>query len=277
MFTIAMVQPQTPASVFSSDLTQTVLDQQIKLGYIGKDNVPVYVSSITYGRLMQFTFTAKADETFMRTTLQTVFSGVKGGVSVNLSIEQKTLLSTAEIGMIALGGSDENALAAIRSGNIADYFATSAPLTTARPLSYEVRNLGDNSIASIGEATNYNIEECAQRFQKVVWAVEDGCGISKGYWNNGSTHCGRNGGITLPAGSYFLEPEKSVVILRDGGARRTCDNGFSGYFVNEDGANVPASFSYDIQAHTHGGIGNSSAERYCRFSIPYITPNKLPW
>jgi len=70
-----------------------------------------------------------------------------------------------------VGGNADDALALIRSNNLGDYFTTDAPLTTARPISYTVRNLADNSIASVSETTNYNLEQCVPESVPLAGAV----------------------------------------------------------------------------------------------------------
>ena len=163
MFTVSMSIPQTPEAVFSDDFTQETLDEQIALGRIGADNVPTYVSSIVYGRILKFSFTSTASEEKIKATLNATFKGIGASGELNLSAEQKKILEESEIGFVTIGGDGQNALAVIRSGNLKDFFKKDAPLTTARPLSYTVRNLGDNSIAQITETTNYNVKECSAR------------------------------------------------------------------------------------------------------------------
>ena len=163
MFTISMVLPQTPESVFSNAFTKEVLDKQTELGNIGPDNIPTYVSNIVYGRILKFSFTSTASEKEIRATLNAAYKGVTAGGSVDLDLSQKKILNEAKIGLVTVGGEGENALAIIRSGDLKAYFKEDASLTSARPLSYTIRNLGDNSIAKVSETTNYNIKECTPR------------------------------------------------------------------------------------------------------------------
>jgi hypothetical protein len=157
MFTISMVLPQTPEDMFSDGFTKDVLDRQIQLGNLGADNIPTYVANITYGRILTFTFTSTAKDTDIRAALDASY----GGGSISLTAAQKKILSEAKIGVATIGGDASDALAVIRSGDLKEYFKTDAPLTTAKPISYTVRNLGDNSIAKVSETTEYNIKECA--------------------------------------------------------------------------------------------------------------------
>ena len=159
MFTVSTNVPATPEAVFSDAFTQDKLDRQISLGNIGRDNIPTYVSSITYGRIMSFTFTSSASETDVRAALSAAYSGQEA----DLTFERKKILQEAKVQLVTVGGEASNALAAIRSGNVKDYFDPDAALTSAKPISYVVRNLGDNSIAKVSETTTYNIKECSAR------------------------------------------------------------------------------------------------------------------
>jgi hypothetical protein len=161
MYEVVVEPPQTPGAFFGSDFTQEKLDEQIALERIGPDNLPVYVSNVTYGRMMMFTLTSTASEQDIRATISAAYSGIGSGGSVELTAEQRSILQQSRIQVTSIGGPAAATLAIIRSGNWADYFTDSAPLSTARPLSYTFRNLGDGSIASVTETTEYDVKECA--------------------------------------------------------------------------------------------------------------------
>ncbi len=158
MFNVSMTLPQTPEEVFSDDFTTELLQQQIDRGRIGPDNLPVYVSSIAYGRILMFSFTSTASIADINATLEAMYNnGEFGG---NLSTHLQSVLEQAQIQVVTVGGDANNALALIRSNDLGAYFEQDAPLTTARPISYTVRNLADNVIASVAETTNYNLQAC---------------------------------------------------------------------------------------------------------------------
>lgn len=160
MFEVVLAPPQTPGSFFSGAFTQALLDQQIQQGSIGPDNIPVYVSNVVYGRMMMFSMTSTASEQEIRGTLQAAYNGIGGSVSGSLSAKQRTLLQESRIAVTSLGGNAQATLNVIRSGDWAQYFTDNAPLSSAAPLSYTFRNLGDGSIAGVTETTQYNIKSC---------------------------------------------------------------------------------------------------------------------
>ena len=158
MFTVSVVQPQTPSEFFSADFTAAKLNEQVELGRIGPDNLPTYISSVVYGRMLMLTMTSSHSVEDMRAALTASRDGIGSG-SVDASNLQ--VLTESRIQVSTVGGVDDGVEGLITSGRLSEYFASDAPLTSARPLSYTVRNLADNSIAKVSETTVYNINECS--------------------------------------------------------------------------------------------------------------------
>ncbi|MEM6801203.1 MAG: thiol-activated cytolysin family protein, partial [Bacteroidota bacterium] len=161
MFEVVVEPPQTPGAFFSSDFTSEKLQEQVNLGRMGPDNLPVYVSKVTYGRMMMFSMTSTASEEDIRATLKAGYEGISGNVKANMSAKQKKILETSKITIASYGGDARATLDMIKSGNWKDYFTNEAPLSSASPLSYTFRNLGDGSIAKVTETTEFSIKECS--------------------------------------------------------------------------------------------------------------------
>ena len=158
MFTASMVLPQYPEDVFSEAFTQELLNREEAEGRMGPENLPVYISSIVYGRIMMFSFTSTSTEAKIRSTLNAMYNG--GEFGGELDTELQAVLDSAEISVVTVGGDADHALNLIRENNLAAFFTSDAPLTSARPISYTVRNLKDNVIARVSETTDYNLKEC---------------------------------------------------------------------------------------------------------------------
>ncbi len=163
MYEVVVAPPQTPADFFSEDFTPEKLQQQVSLGRMGPDNLPVYVSNVVYGRMMMFSLTSTASETEIRAMLNLAYNGIGGNVKSSMNLKQKTILEQSKIAITSLGGDAQATLDMIRSGNWKDYFTNTAPLTSAAPLSYTFRNLGDGSIAHIVETDEYSISSCTEK------------------------------------------------------------------------------------------------------------------
>lgn len=177
MFTASMVLPQNPEEVFSEEFTQEMLEREETNGRMGPDNLPVYVSSVTYGRILMFSFTSSSTESKIKATLNALYNG--GDFEGSLDTDLQDVLDQATIKVVTVGGDAQHALDLIRDNNLSSYFATDAALTTARPISYTVRNLDDNVIARVSETTTYDLEQCIPadvpvtggRYRVKLWKV----------------------------------------------------------------------------------------------------------
>jgi len=167
MFTVSMVLPQTPSEIFSQAFTDERLAGQVSLGRIGPDDVPTYGSSSTCGGMLMLTMTSSYSVEEMRAALYASRESIGGG---SISGEHLTVLDNSRLRISTVGGADEGVEALITSGQLSTYFAADAPLTSARPLSYTVRNAADNSIAVVSETTEYAINSCAPAARPVIGA-----------------------------------------------------------------------------------------------------------
>jgi hypothetical protein len=162
MFEAYVVQPQTPQDFFSAGFTQALLDEQVALGRIGPDNLPVFVSRMLYGRLMMFTMTSTKSVDSMRFALEASYKSIGMGGSVSIDGSLLDILEESEYTVVTIGGSASTAQSMLASGNLADYFASDDPITTAKPIAYALCNLADNSLATVSETTTYDRKECVQ-------------------------------------------------------------------------------------------------------------------
>ncbi len=160
MYTVTVAPPSTPGGWFNSDFTQEKLDEQIALGRIGPDNLPVYISSIVYGRMLMYSLTSTASAEDIEAALEASKSNLVNDVTVELSAKHKKILETSKIAIATIGGNDSDILATIRSGDLSRYFTNSPPLSSAAPLIFTFKNIGDNSTALVTEATEYNVTSC---------------------------------------------------------------------------------------------------------------------
>lgn len=160
MFEAFIVPPQTPAEFFSDAFTMEHLQQQIDLGNVGPDNLPVYVGRIQYGRMMMYTMTSTHSADDMALAVRASY----GAASGELEASYQQILNDASYTFATIGGSDStsnDALAKLKEGGIRAYFESEDPITSAVPLSYTLYNLADGSIAQVSETTEYTMTECA--------------------------------------------------------------------------------------------------------------------
>jgi Thiol-activated cytolysin/FG-GAP-like repeat len=162
MYEVVVAPPQTPGAFFATDFTEAVLQQQIDLGRLGPDNVPIYVANVVYGRMMAFSFTSSASETDIRATLKAAYDGIGSSASLSLSTRQRKILEESKIRVASLGGDAQATIDVIRSGDWTQYFTDVAPLSSAEPLSYTFRHL-EGEVAGVTESTDFAIKTCSPR------------------------------------------------------------------------------------------------------------------
>lgn len=170
-FTISAVTPATPAGFFSSQFTEADLKTQEAQGNIGPQNPPLYVSSVTYGRMLMFTVTSKASKADIQGALNAIYNNVLTEADVKLQAKYQKIMNEASLKVISFGGDITQAEALIKSGNLKDYFSKVPNLDSYVPLSYVFRNMRDNSIAKVSETTQYRTQECMQNPVK-AWTVQ---------------------------------------------------------------------------------------------------------
>ncbi len=159
-FTVSMVMPESPSAVFSDAFTPEKLAEQMELGRLGPQNLPVYVADVTYGRILMVSMTSTASAERIMGALSAAYNGGFFSVSGSIAAGYQEILANSQMQVVTIGGSSENARDLIRQGDIGAYFDHSADLSDYRPLSYTLRNLGDNSIAKMSETTEYDVTEC---------------------------------------------------------------------------------------------------------------------
>lgn len=159
MFTVSVPSPRKP-SMYFNNISMEDIDDQKAIGRIAQDNPPLYVESVTYGRILLFTLTSTSSQTEINAALE---YANKGGADINadLKAKYKALLASAEIKIVPYGGPWQEAAELIKTANIQSYFSsTEPPLTTAVPISYKLNVLANANTATVAETTSYTKKSC---------------------------------------------------------------------------------------------------------------------
>lgn len=212
-FTVSVDQPPTPSAFFEG-LTADELDEQIALGRLSEENLPVYVASVTYGQIMMFSATSTASMSDLKGALSASFNSFAGGGSGKLEGERKEILDASEITVVTLGGSEEGVAEMIRDGNPGAFFERSSVVTSSVPIAYTLKDLRGN-VVKVGESTEYALTTCTAAGTANLYAVsgsEDGAAVL-GYYADGS-----EAQLTTPiaASPYFTgAPTKYLDVVYD--------------------------------------------------------------
>jgi len=157
MYTINVADDLLPtgASFFAGGVTEAEVRALAASGKFGPDNLPLYVESITYGRVLFFSArsTDVLDVNELKTAMNVAGVAFRGGAS--LSTRQRSLLSSATYQIIPFGGPQSAATAAIASLDWSKFFVP-AEATTAVPIAFTVKTLKGREVATIHNNVVYD-------------------------------------------------------------------------------------------------------------------------
>jgi Thiol-activated cytolysin len=214
---------ETGRDFFSSSLSLEQIEEAERAGYLSPDNPPVFIGSVTYGRMVVFTATSTQVESSSQIETQLNAAGTNWKGNAALTAEQKAFMSTLDIEVLSVGGNQTDISSAIRTGDWSLLYA-GADILNSVPLRYEVRSLsGVRPIAVIGDTTQFSKTACtpAEAWTKFgddgitftdissnpqnnpVFAIGEVAGVRKAYKFDG-----RNFGVI---GSDPLDPTNIAV------------------------------------------------------------------
>jgi hypothetical protein len=221
MYTISFAHDQfmRHADFFTSAFTSEDVQGLQQGGSLGPDNLPVFVSTVTYGRTIVFTATSTAVESAsqIEQALKVSYDSTIGGsgsVSEMAKAEARSVLNSLEIKVLALGGNSGDVSSAIQTGEWDKLFAN-PDILSAVPLRYVVRNLnGTRPVARLGDTTSFTVAECtpvADPNNPTGWlAVEAPAGIAFLDVSSQGEEAWAVGHIGPQYGVYRLEGGKMV-------------------------------------------------------------------
>ena len=133
-------------------------------------NPPLYVASVTYGRMIVFTFESEYSSEEMEAALDFAYSG---GVDVSgdVSVTYKDIISKSKITAFILGGSGGEAARTIDSYEaLIDFIKAGGNYSKespGAPIAYKLNYLRDNAPGRISLTTDYEVKQCERVSQKV--------------------------------------------------------------------------------------------------------------
>jgi thiol-activated cytolysin len=164
-YTVDYDAPQTPSAVFPSDVLLT----DVK-AHMDETRPPAYVSSVTYGRMVLFTFESAYSDEEMGAALDFAYNG-GADVSGQVSVSYKDIISSSKITAFILGGDAGTAVQAIDSYDALIAFIKGggnySKDSPGAPIAYKLNYLKDNSPARMSETTNYDVQTCNRVSQKI--------------------------------------------------------------------------------------------------------------
>lgn len=160
-YTLDMDLPAKPSDLFEEEVNQALFGTFM----------PMYVSTVTFGRMALFTIESEYSEQEVKSYLDASYSAVEAESSADF----EALMAKSTMKAYILGGSGEDAAATIngfedfknyilKGGN----FSKTSP---GAPVSYKLRYITDNSIGKIVYAASYPIVTAIPRTDNVVYDI----------------------------------------------------------------------------------------------------------
>jgi len=107
-----------------------------------------------------YSFTSSESREKIEAALEFSYNAPVGGVDGYAAAELEKTLQSAKIEVLAIGGPNTGVSNLIRDGNLESYFEAEIELNQVEPISFNLRNLGDNSLAKVSNTTEYDVETC---------------------------------------------------------------------------------------------------------------------
>jgi Thiol-activated cytolysin len=171
-FTANVDAPASPSDLFTDKFTQTRFEEYVNRGELGPNKPILYVSGVTYGRLMIMEVVTEGRREEIQKALNLSIQGAKYNVAVNLSKHQQEIMNSARVTVKTWGGNANGNNALINAASQGDYGQglkayfndTNLPKATQYvPISYAVRDTISKNYASISETTKYDITTCTPK------------------------------------------------------------------------------------------------------------------
>ncbi|MEO0494036.1 MAG: thiol-activated cytolysin family protein [Actinomycetota bacterium] len=174
LYTIAIDAPQTPADFFAADVTPA----ELTAAGMGPDTPPLYVGSVSYGRILMYSITSSDSAEQIAGAIEYSYNALAGGVSAEVAASYEETLRNARIEVLAVGGPNAGVENLIATGDLASYFEQDLALNQVEPIAFTVNRLSDNQLAEVVDTTEYTQSSCelvgAPLPQPIHWWPMDG-------------------------------------------------------------------------------------------------------
>ncbi len=160
-YTLDMDMPAKPSDLFEDDVDQALFGLYM----------PMYVSTVTFGRMALFTVESELEETEVRTYLNASYANVDAAASADF----EALKAKSTMKVYILGGSGAAAGATINGfEEFKDYIQSGGNYSKSSPgapISYKLRYIRDNSIGKIVYSASYPIVTAIPRTDNIVYDI----------------------------------------------------------------------------------------------------------
>ncbi len=149
-----------PLGCFTEDLTAAELSR-----YTGPGNPICYVASVSYGRVYYLLYESSVDEKSLELSLQAKYKTLSTGGEVKAKVDSEKILRESSITLLQYGGNAADGLQAAlhpTQENLDKLIIEGAkfsPTNPGAPISYTIKQLGDDSQVSMNNMLSYEREK----------------------------------------------------------------------------------------------------------------------
>ncbi len=166
---------------FNDSFTVDDAKELVKQKRIAMWNLPAYIKSVTYGRVVLFNLTSSLSEEKMRTTLQGSFDAGFASANVNVATDSAMKNATFELRVTQFGAPQNNFHELVPATGIKNvlevmnrYLKKPAPLSSMMPISYTINTLRDDQLAAMSVTTDYTVTKyvsnsIGERYKIKMW------------------------------------------------------------------------------------------------------------
>lgn len=160
-YTLDLDLPSRPSDLIDGDPNSS------NLGSL----MPMYVSTVTFGRMALFTVESEYSESEVHAYLEASYAGVDGDASADF----EKLSSKSTMKVYVLGGSGEDASATINGFEDFKNYVTSggnfSKTSPGAPVSYKLRYIHDNTIARVVSMASYPVRTAVPRTDNLRYTI----------------------------------------------------------------------------------------------------------
>jgi len=155
-YTIDLDQPPDPSEFFAPDADWLEISSQVF------GTLPVYVSSVSYGRMVFCAFESSTNYTALSSAIKASLNDLKkSGLTVDHT--NQAIINNASVRAIIVGGSELQAVEAITGGmnGLRNYLVTGGEYSRESPgvaISYQLRYLHNYGVARVVFSSEYEIQ-----------------------------------------------------------------------------------------------------------------------
>jgi thiol-activated cytolysin len=169
-YTVDLDVPGRPSDMFAPSVSLQEVQEKLPPG-----SPPAYVSSVTYGRVVIFTFESQYSARELGSALDFAYSG---GVDVSgeVSVTYEEMMARSNINAYILGGSGGDAAKSLTGYDELMTFIQSggdySPDSPGAPIAYKLSYLKDNSPVRMSFTRDFEIKSCERVSQAVRVTLE---------------------------------------------------------------------------------------------------------